>query len=208
MADGTPDAGTGEGTAGDEYAERLRRLDGSWWRRTLNVQAPYRWNIRRLRLGRVLDVGCGLGRNLAHLGNNGVGVDHNAASIEIARARGLTAFTSDEFPSTEYAVPGAFDSMLAAHLVEHLDADFAVSLLTDYLRYIKPGGRVCFITPQEVGYRSDATHVSFVDFDGLARLSERIGVRPERHYSFPFPRAAGKVFQYNEFVMVSRIPSA
>ena len=64
----------GRDTAGAEYAERLRRLDTSWWRRTLNVQAPYRWNIRRLHLGRVLDVGSGLGRNLAHLGNNGVGV--------------------------------------------------------------------------------------------------------------------------------------
>jgi SAM-dependent methyltransferase len=208
MTNDIPEPGTGKGTAGGDYAERLRRLDDSWWRRTLNVQAPYRWNIRRLDLGRVLDVGCGLGRNLAHLGNNGVGVDHNAASIEIARARGLTAFTSDEFPSTEYAVPGTFDSMLAAHLVEHLDPEFAVSLLSDYLRYIKPGGRVCFITPQEVGYRSDATHVTFVDFDGLSRLSEKLGLRPERHYSFPFPRPAGKVFVYNEFVMVSRIPTA
>ena len=191
-------AGTGAGepnegrdTAGAEYAERLHRLDTSWWRRTLNVQAPYRWNIRHLHLGRVLDVGSGLGRNLAHLGNNGVGVDHNPESVAIARARGLNAFTSDEFPTTEYAKPGAFDSMLLARM---------------YLPYVKPGGHVLFITPQERGYASDSTHVAFTDFDGLHRLADRLGLTVERHYSFPLPRFAGKAFTYNEFVVLTRIP--
>ncbi len=205
--DQQPQRGSGLDTAGLEYAERLRRLDQSWWRRTLNVQAPYRWNIRRLHLGHVLDIGCGLGRNLAHLGNDGVGVDHNAESIATARARGLTAFTSDEFAESGYAVPGAFDSALIAHVVEHLDPDFAVELIQSYLPYIKPGGLLCFITPQERGYRSDATHVTFVDFDGLRRLCVRLGLTPVRQYSFPFPRFAGRFFPYNEFVLIARKPA-
>jgi SAM-dependent methyltransferase len=199
-------AGEGKATAGADYAERLRSLDNSWWRRTLNVQAPYRWNVRRLHLGHVLDVGCGLGRNLAHLGNDGVGVDHNAESIGIARARGLTAFTSEEFPASPYALPGSFDSALLAHVVEHLHPDFAVELIKGYLPYVKPGGQVCFITPQERGYRTDATHVTFVDFDGLAALCRRLGLIPTRQYSFPFPRAVGRVFPYNEFVLLARKP--
>ena len=101
------DRSDGAETAASDYAERLSRLEGARWRRLLNVQAPYRWNIRRLGLGRALDVGCGLGRNLAHLANDSVGVDHNADSIAIARSRGLTAFTSAEFPDSGYAVPGA-----------------------------------------------------------------------------------------------------
>ena len=184
----------------------MRRLDNSWWRRTLNVQAPYRYNIRHMHLGRVLDIGCGLGRNLAHLGNHGVGVDHNPESIATARARGLTAFTSEEFPHTEYAVPGAFDAALVAHVVEHLDADFAVELIQSYLPYIRSGGQVAFITPQERGYASDSTHVTFVDFDGLRALAVKLGLTPIRQYSFPFPRAAGKAFPYNEFVMLARKP--
>jgi len=45
------------------------------------VQAPYRRNLRRLVGDRaVLDVGCGIGRNLANLGPGSVGVDHNAHS--------------------------------------------------------------------------------------------------------------------------------
>ena len=195
---------TGSATAGAEYAARLRRLDQSRWRRLLNVQAPYRWNIRRLKLGRVLDVGCGLGRNLAHLANDSVGVDHNAESIAIARGRGLTAFTSAEFPESGYAVPGAFDSLLFAHVIEHVSREYAVELVREYLPYLKPGGTVCFITPQERGYGSDATHVTFTDFADLDRLSRATGLVPVRNYSFPLPRAAGKAFLYNEFVFLAR----
>jgi SAM-dependent methyltransferase len=193
----------GDSTAGPEYAQRLKRLDTSRWRRLLNVQAPYRWNIRRLDLGLTLDIGCGLGRNLAHLDGNGVGVDHNPESIAIARARGLVAFTIEEFAVSEYAVPSHFDSLLLAHVVEHMSPEYAIGLVSEYLKYLKPGGKVCFITPQESGYKTDKTHITFVDFDGLATLSYALGLTDQRRYSFPFPRFLGKVFPYNEFVMVT-----
>lgn len=194
-------------TAGREYAERLRRLDRSTWRRVLNVQAPYRWNIRRLGLGRTLDVGCGLGRNLAHLGGNGVGVDHNPTSIAIARSRGLTAFTGEEFRASEYAKPSSFDSILFAHVAEHLSLETGLELLREYLAYLRPGGKVCFITPQERGYRTDATHIRFVDFDGIREMTDALGLREVRHFSFPFPRIIGRVFPYNEFVLLAAQPS-
>lgn len=202
-ADDPSSRSTGSETAGADYAARLARLDRSRWRRVLNVQAPYRWNIRRLNLGRVLDVGAGLGRNLAHLDNDSVGVDHNAESVAIARGRGLIAFTSDEFPTSEYAVAGTFDSLLFAHVIEHVSPEYARELVRTYLPYARPGGKVCFITPQERGYASDSTHVTFTDIGALERLCRDTGLSPVRHYSFPLPRAAGKVFTYNEFVLLA-----
>ena len=174
----------------------------------LNVQAPYRWNIRRLGLGRTLDIGCGLGRNLAHLGGHGVGVDHNADSVRVARTRGLTAYVVEDFLTSSDAQPESYDSLLLAHVVEHLSLDEARSLLESYLPYLRPNGRVCFIAPQERGYRTDATHVRFVDFEGMAQLSGLLGLAPDRYYSFPFPRPVGKVFPYNEFVFLARKPHA
>ena len=191
-------------TSGAEYTERLRRLTGARWKRLLDTQAPYRWNVRRLKLGRTLDVGCGLGRNLAHLGGNGVGVDHNPSSIAEARRRGLTAFTSEEFPTSGYATPGTFDSMLAAHLVEHLTEAQAKQVIGDYLAYVRQGGRVVFITPQERGYASDRTHVRFMGFAEVRALAEDLGLTVVRQYSFPFPRMFGRLFTYNEFVTVAR----
>jgi SAM-dependent methyltransferase len=197
----------GGSTADPEYARRLKRLDGSRWRRTLNVQAPYRWNIRRLKLGYTLDIGCGLGRNLAHLNGQGVGVDHNPDSIAIAKARGFTAFTIGDFLASEYAVPRRFNSLLLSHVVEHVSKEYAVEMVSGYLKYLVPGGTVCFITPQERGYASDSTHVTFVDFDGLATLCQKLRLTERRRYSFPFPRVAGKVFPYNEFVVVATASS-
>ena len=205
--DGT-ERGRGEATSGADYAARLTRLESSAWKRLLNVQAPYRWNLRRLQLGRVLDVGCGIGRNLGHLDGNGVGVDHNPDSVAIARQRGLTAYVPQDFLGSPEAREGGFDSMLVAHVLEHLDADAADELLRTYLPFVRPGGRVVLITPQEVGYRSDETHVRFVDAEGLRRQAHSLGLAVTRSYSFPLPRLAGRVFAYNEFVVVAERPSA
>ena len=194
----------GEATAGREYADRLVRLRSARWKHIIDVQAPYRWNIRRLRLGRTLDVGCGIGRNLHHLGAGAVGVDHNADSVAVARSQGLTAYTGEEFRASSDAVPHSYDTLLLAHVVEHMDRDTAIGILRDYLMFLKPAGRVVLITPQERGYSTDSTHVRFVDFDGAADLASAIGFEAARQYSFPFPRMAGRFFPYNEFVVVAR----
>ncbi|MFF5173387.1 methyltransferase domain-containing protein [Micromonospora sp. NPDC000089] len=194
------------GTQGEEYTRRLQRLGGARWKRVLDVQAPYRWNLRRLRLGRTLDVGCGLGRNLGNLGAGAVGVDHNPTSIAHARAAGFEAYTVEEFHRGAHARPGAFDALLAAHLLEHLPAEQALEVLAGYLPYVRSGGTVVLITPQERGYASDATHVRFVGFAEAAQAARDLGLTVRRQYSFPFPRALGRIFTYNEFVTVARVP--
>ena len=70
-------------TRDPEYAVRLATLESKGWKKFFDVQAPYRRNLRKLDLGRTLDVGCGLGRNLMNL-ENGVGVDHNDDAGEFA----------------------------------------------------------------------------------------------------------------------------
>jgi SAM-dependent methyltransferase len=199
----TDEAASGAATAGDDYAQRLSRLENASWKQRLDVQRPYRWNIRRLNLGRVLEVGCGIGRNLSHLQGNGVGVDHNASSIAEARARGLEAYTTEEFHQSAHARPGAFDSMLLAHVAEHVSHDVAIGIVQEYLPYVRSGGRVVFICPQEKGWTTDETHIRFVDFEGLQALCRDLGLTVERQFSFPFPRPAGRVFPYNEFVVVA-----
>lgn len=196
----------GEDTAGADYAARLQRLETARWKQVLDVQAPYRWNIRRLNLGRVLEIGCGIGRNLEHLDGNGIGVDHNADSIAIARRRGLAAFTVADFHASEHARPGAFDSLLLAHVIEHVGEEQGVAIVREYLDYLRPGGKVVFICPQEKGYTTDTTHVRFCGFPELRRLADVLGLRVAKQYSFPLPRIVGTVFPYNEFVVVAAKP--
>jgi SAM-dependent methyltransferase len=191
-------------TSASSYTERLAALEGRRWKRALDVQRPYRWNIRRLEPGFVLDVGCGLGRNLAHLDGRGVGIDHNPESVRVARERGLRAFTPDEFAASTEARPGRFDSLLAAHVIEHLEAAVGEALVASYLPYVRAGGQVILICPQPAGFRSDATHVTYYDGPALSQLAARLGLDAATVRSFPFPAVAGRVFPYNEFVLVAR----
>lgn len=206
------DAEAGEAHGGDRaadtgeaaYTERLLALETRWWKRVVPVQAPYRWNLRRLRPGYTLDIGCGLGRNLEHLGGSGVGIDHNPTSVAVVRARGFVAYTPEAFEASTDATEGAFDSILLAHVAEHMTSDEVVDLVGSYVRYLREDGKVIFMCPQERGFRSDATHVEFMDIDALADIASRLGLTVIAAASFPFPRAAGRWFAYNEFVVVAR----
>lgn len=193
-------------TEGAGYSQRLARLETRGLRRFIDVQAPYRWNIRRMGLGFVLDVGCGLGRNLTHLRGYGVGVDHNAYSVEIGRSRGLETFTPDDFLQSPFAVPGRFDSLLSAHVLEHLEWDPAIDLVREHLPFVRPGGKVVLICPQRAGLRSDPTHVTYFDGISLTRLVEQCGLRNVGVRSFPFPAAVGRVFTYNETIVIAERP--
>jgi 2-polyprenyl-3-methyl-5-hydroxy-6-metoxy-1,4-benzoquinol methylase len=188
------------------YAERLRAKEAEWWKRLVDVQLPYRLHLKRLELGFVLDVGCGLGRNLTNLGGSGVGVDPNVDAVAICRARGLVAFTPDELAASGYAKPERFDTLLISHVLEHLPDDEAFALIARHLIYVRRGGRVVLITPQEAGYRSDPTHVEFVDLARLEALARAAGLARVSGYSFPFPRPVGRWFKYNEFVLIARKP--
>jgi trans-aconitate methyltransferase len=137
---------------------------------------------------------------------NGVGVDHNVEAVAICRRRGLRAFTPDEFATSEWAGAQRFDSLLFAHVLEHLEPHAATALVARYLPELRPGGQVIAITPQERGQASDNTHVAFVDFDAAAEILSQAGLIVTRQRSFPLPRRFGRRFIYNEFVTVARRP--
>ncbi|KRF46776.1 bifunctional 2-polyprenyl-6-hydroxyphenol methylase/3-demethylubiquinol 3-O-methyltransferase UbiG [Terrabacter sp. Soil810] len=193
-------------TADPDYADRLEHAQRVWWKRVVPVQLPYQLHLRRQRLGRTLDVGCGIGRNLRTLGPGSVGVDHNQAAVTYARGLGFDAMTVDEFLANDRAQPAAFDSILLAHVIEHMARPDAEALLRTYLPYLKTGGTVFFICPQERGYASDPTHVWFATGDDLFQLSRTVDLEPQRAWSFPFPRRAGKFFVYNEFCVRATKP--
>ena len=78
--------------------------------------------------------------------------------------------------------------------------------MNEYLPYLRRGGKVLFICPQERGYASDPTHVAWTTGDDLQSLARTVGLEPVSNKSFPFPRAVGKVFLYNEFNVLATKP--
>lgn len=155
--------------------------------------------LRRLELGRTLDVGCGVGRNLLALQTGSVGVDHNVHAVRKARQRGLEALSTAEWQVTADTELGSFDSLLLAHVIEHMSRSEAAALLILYLPAVRCGGKVVVVCPQPRGFRSDPTHVHY--FSGAEITAVLAGVsclRPLRRWSFPFPSPAGTLFTYNE----------
>jgi SAM-dependent methyltransferase len=205
-------------TADSGYADVLESQTGKKWKVILDVQRPYRWNLKRLKPGMTLDVGCGMGRNLVSLPQGSVGVDFNKHSVSKARTLGCDAYTADDFFSDQKYVSKepVFDSILLSHVLEHLTLEESDDVLNMYLPYLKDGGRVIVICPQEKGYATPPSqdsadahataeaHVTFLDSMDIQKILKTPGLDIEKTYSFPFPRKMGKIFRYNETVVVGR----
>jgi SAM-dependent methyltransferase len=194
-----------QSTADESYTERLVTIEKAWWRKVLDPQIPYRWFLQRQLPGFMLEIGCGLGRNLINNGGRGVGLDHNPTSVAFARSRGLTAMTPEEFESSKYNSFGRYDSLLFSHVVEHMSYDDALKLVSKYLPYVKSGGKLILICPQHAGFKSDKTHVEYFELNKLQRLAHESGASVIKACSFPFPSLMGTMFTYNEWVIVATV---
>ncbi len=183
------------------YTARLDRLGNKKWKILLGTQRPFKAPITSLRLGKTLEIGCGVGRLLQWLPNS-VGVDHNPTSVAAAQARGLTVFTNQGFHLSEFAIPESFDSILMSHLLEHLTEDNRNAIMKEFRKYLIPEGRLVIICPQEAGFRSDSTHIEYLDFKSIKEYGLRHDFVVELAKSNPFPRFLGKLFKYNEFFVV------
>ncbi|WP_274915439.1 class I SAM-dependent methyltransferase [Streptomyces sp. WZ-12] len=170
------------------------------------ARPPFARQLRRIGPGRVLEIGCGDGDTLAGCAPGSVGIDHDPRSVAHCRARGLTAYTADAFLTGPHARPGAFDALLTAHVLEHLDDEQVEELLRAYVPYVRPGGGVLLITAQEAGHRAGPEPVRFTDFTLLRAFAEATGLAVRRTYSHPLPRTAGRVLAANCFVLVAQVP--
>jgi SAM-dependent methyltransferase len=186
-----------------DYTDRLIRLQSQPWKQKLGFANPYGIHIRRILAGSTLEVGCGIGRVLNFAPQDMVGVDLNAKSVQVCRDRGLQAYCPDEF-FAHFKGRNPFSTLLLSHVVEHMTVGDAVGLVQSYKPHLTNNARLVLITPQEKGFASDATHVEFMDYPKLAAICKESGFEVEKSYSFPFVRALGKAFIYNEFVSIGR----
>ena len=189
-------------TQDNSYTDRLVTLSDSRFRKLLNVQAPYAWNIRRTVKGFTLDIGCGIGRNLAHLRGQAIGIDHNQTSVDVCRKNGFIAYTPDEFAASEHAEL-TYETLLLSHVLEHMTVTQAHELLESYLPHLSEDGRVVIICPQQRGFKSDSTHVHFFDSSSLTDLVHELGMHVSENRSFPLPGWCGRWFTHNETIVIA-----
>jgi SAM-dependent methyltransferase len=129
------------------YQQLYELEDTHWWFRGRRAVI---WALLR-RAGvpsgaRLLDAGCGTGRNLAEFGRLGSaqGVDPSPQAIDFCRRRGL----SDVRKASLDALPfsgGAFDVILLTDVLEHVADD--AGALAELRRVAAPGARLVITVP-------------------------------------------------------------
>jgi SAM-dependent methyltransferase len=94
----------------------------------------------------LLDVGCGAGNMIHHLGEYGrvKGIEIDPRPVKVARQRG---YDVDQFDATQ-PLPfpdSSFDAVTALDVIEHNQDDLAI--LADSYRVLKPGGYMIITVP-------------------------------------------------------------
>ena len=98
----------------------------------------------------VLDIGCGRGEWLELLRDVGIkatGVELNSLLIQSCRDRGLNVVEQDLFAYLATQGNGGLDVLSAFHVVEHLPVEQLVTLLSEAMRVLRPGGVLILETP-------------------------------------------------------------
>ena len=187
------------------YVNKLMAISNKPFKTFLQPVNPYRIGLKRRIKGNCLEVGCGIGRNLGYLANpDNLGIDINEHAVAKCRALGHQAITTETFELTREKLP-KFDNLLFSHVLEHMDRATSIKLIQSFLPALSEFGAVCIICPQERGFTSDlAHHVEFKNFENLASEIEECGLVVDRSFSFPLPRIFGKMFIYNEFVVIAK----
>ncbi|MDX1382154.1 MAG: class I SAM-dependent methyltransferase, partial [Thermoanaerobaculia bacterium] len=145
--------------------------------------------------GRLLEIGFGDGSrldDLTRLGWRVEGQEVDPVCVRDARKRGLTVH---EGPLEGLGLaPGAFDAVVSAHVIEHVEDPEA--LLRESVRLLRPGGRLVFVTPNTDSYAhrrfrscwyglDPPRHLHLFNPSALAELANRSGLKGFRVVTSP-----------------------
>jgi SAM-dependent methyltransferase len=129
------------------YRELYELEERHWWFRSR--RRVVRALLERADLGpspRILDAGCGTGRNLVEYATLGEveGVDFSADAVEFCRLRGLEGVRQAALEQLPFE-SDRFDLIVATDVIEHLDDDRLA--LAELGRVAAPGGRLVLTVP-------------------------------------------------------------
>jgi SAM-dependent methyltransferase len=131
----------------DIYRQLFELEDGHWWFR--GRRAVVNALLDRAQLPaelRILDAGCGTGRNMTEYRSRGevAGIDPSPDAITFCHARGLTAVAEGRIERLPFG-DGAFDLVTATDVLEHIADDLAAA--QELRRVTHPAGRLLVTVP-------------------------------------------------------------
>src|SRR5262249_54310327 len=143
-----------------------------------------------------LDIGCGRGEWLSAASKSGHpvrGIDSNARSAAYCRQQGFDAVHAEALEYLQDAPDESVAVISAFHVVEHVTADYLLSVFQEIARVLKPGGLLILETPDPANllmgshlFWRDITHNRplpmlllelILDYFGF-RVAERLHLNP------------------------------
>jgi SAM-dependent methyltransferase len=164
------------------YREQFELENTHWW---FEGRRAVIWALLRhagMPSGaRVLDAGCGTGRNVVDFAALGTvtGVDSSPEAIEFCRQRGISGVSRGVIEQLEFE-DGSFDLILATDVLEHLHDDLAA--MVELRRVAAPGAYLLSTVPayRWLWSQHDSEHHHFRRYTSreLRRRLERSGWKP------------------------------
>jgi SAM-dependent methyltransferase len=168
----------------DYELQTHRAEDRHWWyrgRRIVLSRAIAQLELPRP--ARILDAGCGSGRNMVELASLGTvtGVELSQTSVALARARGMGEVIEGSVLGMPFE-PGSFDLAVSLDVIEHLDED--LDALRELRRVVAPGGALLVTVPAYEwlwsGHDEINHHHRRYTRRSLQRVAEQAGWRQTR----------------------------
>lgn len=175
------------------------------------IRGAYLRSAAALVSGPTLDLGCGVGDLLKILPPGSRGLEYNKASVKYCGEIGLPVDWYDGFADDWRfsSMECRFESMVISHVLEHLHAPG--EMLGKVLRSVRSLGisKVLVIVPGQAGFRSDPTHLTFVDFEliagAIAGSASGFSIRRARYFPFG-PASVGHWLVHHELQILCELP--
>jgi len=172
------------------------------------VRTVYLNDIRKYCIGKTIDFGCGVGELLKILPEGSIGFEVNKVVVEFCKKNGLNVnlyIPAEDNYDFRMIEPGQYQTFTMNHVLEHLEQ--SSNAITKIFESCHRLGiiRIVFTVPGHKGYKSDATHETFINMDYL----NKTGVCDNEYYQLKmnkyFPvnsESFSKIFTHNELRLV------
>jgi SAM-dependent methyltransferase len=151
-------------------------------------------HLKRMKPGRVLDIGCGPGALISELGALGFeafGVDRSARAQALGRHLERQSPGMTIRPQLDEHWKGTFDVVMSFEVIEHLQDD--VGAMREWREYLTPGGKLIISTPAHPRRWNAADewagHVRRYEKNQLIHSVETAGFKIETIECYGFPLA-------------------
>jgi 2-polyprenyl-3-methyl-5-hydroxy-6-metoxy-1,4-benzoquinol methylase len=172
------------------------------------VRTLYLNDIKKYCIGRTIDFGCGVGELLKTLPEGSIGFEVNKVVVGFCKKNGLNVdlyVPEEDNYDLKMIGPGKYETFTMNHVLEHLES--SSNVINKIFESCNRLGikRIVFTVPGHKGYKTDATHQTFINMDYLTNT----GITGNKYYKLKvnkyFPvnsESFSKFFTHNELRLV------